>query len=155
MCRERGPELRGKSWEKETDTLPVSNQRSCGAEFKAGMGQTSKLLELCHFHLPPPTFSEERGKKKKRREEGRWKEANENQTHSPVWSGCEQWGRWCHKSGVGFSSYLFLHFDISPSTSVWPFFKPTVPYFLIFFLVFVPLCCQKYITATTSTGKEI
>lgn len=72
-CAERGvlSEGRKRLRQKETDTLPVSNQRSCGAEFKAGMGQTSKLLEFCHLSLPPPTFSEERGKKKKKRRERR------------------------------------------------------------------------------------
>lgn len=102
--RERGVRGEGSEWlrQKETDTSPVSNQRSCGAEFKAGMGQTSSLLEFCHRSLPPPTFSTERRKKKGKKkgkekeeagedEEGR-KELNENQTHSPVWSGCEQWG---------------------------------------------------------------
>lgn len=114
----------GNGWErKETDTRPVSNQRSCGAEFKAGMGQTSKLLEFCHLSLPPPT-SLKKGKKEKRggRARGR-KDVNENQTHSPVWSGREQWGGWCHKSGAGFSPYLFLRVAISPSSSVGPFFS--------------------------------
>lgn len=119
---ERGVLGEGRKWwrQKETDTSPVSNQRSCGAQFKAGMGQTSKLLEFCHLSLPPPTFSKERKKEKRGgRAEGR-KELNENQTHSPVWSGCEQWGGWCHKSEVGFSPYLFIHFTNSPSTSVGP-----------------------------------
>lgn len=53
MQRERQREVvneEGKSLrKKETGTLPVSNQRSCGAEFKAEMGQTSKLLEFCHL----------------------------------------------------------------------------------------------------------
>ncbi len=80
--------------ERETDTHPVSNQRSCGAEFKLGWDKVSKLLELSHLALPPPTFSKERKKEKEEAEErvsrGR-KEVNENQTHGPVWSGREQW----------------------------------------------------------------
>lgn len=87
-CTERGilSERRKGLRQNETDNLLGSKQRRCGAEFKAGMGQNSKLLESCHLCLPPPT-KEGRGKKKKSRER---KEVNENQTHSPVWSGCEQ-----------------------------------------------------------------
>ena len=130
VLSEGGKRLR----EKETDTRPVSNQRSCGAEFKAGMGQTSKLLEFCHLSLPPPT-SPKKGKKEKRggRAGGGRKDVNENQTHSPVWSGREQWGGWCHKSGAGLSPYLFLRVAISPSTSVGPFFLH-VSWFEILFL---------------------
>jgi len=111
-----GPWVKGGEWSrlKETGTLSVPNQKRCGTEFKAGMRQTSKLLEFCQCSLPPPSFFKER---EKRRERGG--EVNENQTHSPVWSGCEQWGGWCQE---GFSPYLFLHFDISPSTSEGPFF---------------------------------
>lgn len=36
-------------------TLPVSTQRSSGAEFKAGMGQISKVLEFCRLARFPPT----------------------------------------------------------------------------------------------------
>lgn len=58
--------------ERQTDTSPVSKQRSCGARCKAGMGQVSKVLEFCHPLLPPPTFPGERRrrnlKKKKKRE---------------------------------------------------------------------------------------
>lgn len=111
-----GPWVKGGEWSrlKETETLSVPNQKRCGTEFKAGMRQTSKLLEFCQCSLPPPSFFKER---EKRRERGG--EVNENQIHSPVWSGCEQWGGWCQE---GFSPYLFLHFDISPSTSEGPFF---------------------------------
>lgn len=65
--RERGPERKGK-WlrQKETDTLPFSDQRSCGAEFKAGMGQTSKLLESCHPLSSSSHFLKRKEKKKER-----------------------------------------------------------------------------------------
>lgn len=81
------------------DTSPVSNQRSCGARFKAGMGQISKVLEFCHPLFPPPTFPRKKGggetKKSevvKKEEVGRVgrKGRKESQTHGRVWSGEEQ-----------------------------------------------------------------
>lgn len=73
-CAERGVLSEGRKWsrQKETDSLLVSNQRRCGAEFKAGMGQTSKVLEFCHLSVPPPTFSKERKKEKEEEEEEVW-----------------------------------------------------------------------------------
>lgn len=53
--REWGPERWGGNGldKRETDTLPVSNQRNCGARIKPGMVQTSKGLGV----LPPHSSS--------------------------------------------------------------------------------------------------
>lgn len=89
VVNEEGKWLR----KKETGTLPVSNQRSCGAEFKAEMGQTSKLLEFCHLSSSAHFLQKKKKKRRERREEKRGrKEVNENQTHGPVWSGWKQRG---------------------------------------------------------------
>lgn len=60
----------GRGRKREADTSPVSNQRSCGARFKAGMGQISKspgvlppFASSSHF---PRRKEEEKQKKKKR-----------------------------------------------------------------------------------------
>lgn len=110
MSRKWGPGWREEMI--ETDTSPVSNQRSCGAQFKAGMGQTSKLLlELCHLSLPPPTFSKERKKEKRGgRGWGGWGRLNENQTQP-----CLVWmravGRMMSQIWGGIFSLLFHTFD--------------------------------------------
>lgn len=59
----------GRGRKREADTSPVSNQRSCGARFKAGMGQISKspgvlppFASSSHF---PRRKEEEKQKKKK------------------------------------------------------------------------------------------
>lgn len=135
MSRKRGPEWRGETAERERDRHPPGlkpEELWCWVQGWDGTNfQTPGVL-------PPLSssshFSKEREKREKRRESGGGrKDVNENQTHSPVWSGREQWGGWCHKSGAGFSPYLFLRVAISPSTSVGPFFLH-VSWFEILFL---------------------
>lgn len=116
---ERGVLGKGRKWwrQKETDTSPVSNQRSCGAQFKAGMGQTSKLLELCHLSLPPPTFSKER---KKENRGGRVETGGEERTKwKPDTQPCLVWmwavGRMMSQIWSGIFSvpfHTFHHFSI-------------------------------------------
>lgn len=54
--------------ERERQTAVQSpGQRSCGARFKAGMGQISKVLDFCHPLLSPPTFPGERRRRDRKK----------------------------------------------------------------------------------------
>lgn len=165
--REGSWEKGGNGWDRRRQTPSRSQTRGAvvlssrlGWDKLPNSWSSAPSLLLLPLSLKKGKKEREEGEKRKGWAGGR-KEVNENQTHSPVWSGCEQWGGWCHKSGAGFSPYLFLHFAISPSTSVGPFFSHAryLDILLVFVLetkeknvsevaghFFPPFCCYMKIT---------